>query len=88
MPRLTITELAALANVTEAAIRYRVRRRQMSPPDRDSRFDRARALAELGAKRRQRGGRKSGATNLAVVAPSRPADPAHRFRLARAQQED
>ncbi len=88
MPRLTITELAALANVTEASIRYRVRRRQITPPDRYGRFDRSRALAELAAKRKQRGGRKSGATKLAPATPTRPSDPADRFRLARARQEE
>ena len=88
MPRLTITELAALADMTEASIRYRVRRRQMTPPDRHGRFDRARALAELAAKRKQRGGRKSGPTKIADVASSRPRDPADRFRLARARQEE
>ena len=88
MPRLTITELASLADVTEGSIRYRVRRRQMTTPDRHGRFDRARALAELASKRKQRGGRKSGSTKLAEVTATRPPDPADRFRLARARQEE
>jgi hypothetical protein len=87
MPRLTITELAALAHMTEASIRYRVRRRQMTSPDRHGRFDRRRALAELAVKRKQRGGRKSGPTKL-VEARRTLHDPAERFRLAKARQEE
>ena len=48
----------------------------------------ARVLAELAAKRKQRGGRKSGPTKIADAASSRPRDPADRFRLARARQEE
>jgi len=86
--RATLTELAAEVGVTVGTIRYRVQRRQMTPPDRHGRFDAARALAELAAKRKQRGGRKSGPTKIADVASSRPRDPADRFRLARARQEE
>src|SRR6266849_5790542 len=87
MPRLTITELAALADMTEASIRYRVQRRQMTPPDQHGRFDRRRALAELAAKRKQRGGRKSGPTKLAE-ARFTLRDHEGRFRLAKARQEE
>src|SRR5438445_3914257 len=88
MPRLTITERAGRHRLSEASIRYPVRRGQMRQPDRHGRFDRARALAELAAKRKQRGGRKSGPTKIADAASSRPRDPADRFRLARARQEE
>ena len=44
--RATLTELAAEAGVTVGTIRYRVQRRQMTPPDRHGRFDAARVLAE------------------------------------------
>src|SRR5439155_619514 len=85
--RATLTELAAEAGVTVGTIRYRVQRRQMTPPDRHGRFDRARALAELAAKRKQRGGRKSGPTKLGE-ARATLRDPADRFRLAKARQEE
>src|SRR2546428_13170001 len=86
--RATLTELAAEAGVTVGTIRYRVQRRQMTPPDRHGLFDRRRALAELAAKRKQRGGRKSGPTKVADAAARSPGDAAERFRLARARQEE
>ncbi len=52
--RVTLTELAAEAGVTVGTIRYRVQRRQMTPPNAHGLFDRRRALAELAAKRATR----------------------------------
>src|SRR5439155_24218908 len=76
-------------------IEYRVGRKQLSPPGTDGRFDRARALAELAAKPKQKGGRKRGMKITPKTAEtgareSAPVlrDPATRFRLARAGQEE
>src|SRR5437667_8716655 len=94
-PRVSRAELAALADCTERMIEYRVGRKQLSPPGPDGRFDRARALAELAAKPKQKGGRKRGmkiTSKAAEVAARESApilrDPATRFRLARAGQEE
>src|SRR5262249_31585412 len=74
--------------MSEGALRYRVRRGQLSAPDRDGLFDRRRALAELARRPKQRGGRKRAAIK-AVRASTTVADTAdHRFRLARARLEE
>jgi hypothetical protein len=86
--RVTLTDLACAAGMTESALRYRVRRGQLSAPDRDGLFDRRRALAELARRPKQRGGRKR-ASIKAVRAPTTIADVAdHRFRLVRARLEE
>jgi hypothetical protein len=87
--RVTLTELAGAAGLTESAIRYRVRRRQLTPPDGDGLFHRERALAELRRKPKQRGGRQRGGTTRrakAATLASRLAS--ERYRLARAEQEE
>jgi len=95
LTRVSPAELAALADCTERMLQYRVAHGQLAPPGSDGRFDRARALAELRAKPKQRGGRKRGVKIAPTVSTSGKhgrtpvlRDPATRFRLARAGQEE
>jgi len=88
-----IEDVAARGHVSVATIRYRVAHRQMSGPDRAGLFDLARALRELPGKPKQRGGRKAGPITPGPTAPTTASvdcgqDPATRFRLARAGQEE
>jgi hypothetical protein len=90
--RVSISALAAALGVTEAAIRYRVQRGQLSPPDAKATFDLERALREWaattppGPKR----GRKPGKSKLAPLerAAGQEKNPDYRWRLARARREE
>lgn len=87
--RVTVTQLASAAGLSENAVRYRVRRGQVAAPDAAGLFDRQRALAELAQKPKQAGGRRRGASPTKLATAARlPRDPAERFRLARARQEE
>jgi hypothetical protein len=87
--RVTLTELAGAAGLTENAVRYRVRRGQMTPPNRHGLFERARALREMERKPKQRGGRRSGSARVASRSTSDAArDATDRYRRAKAQQEE
>jgi hypothetical protein len=86
--RVTLTELAGAAGLSEGAVRYRVRRRQLTPPDGDGLFNRERALAELRRKPKQRGGRQRGGTRRAKPATAGYRLASERYRLARAEQEE
>src|SRR5262245_29807949 len=74
--------------MSERAVRYRLAHEQLSPPDRRGLFDRRRALAELAAKPKHRGGRKSTVGTSTMAHAIRLDDAATRYRLAKAQQEE
>jgi hypothetical protein len=83
--RVTLTELASAAGMTEGAVRYRVRRGQLSAPDREGLFDRRRALDELGRRPKQRGGRKRAPIKAAMKMTAAERDAIDRYKLAKAK---
>jgi hypothetical protein len=74
--------------MSESAERYRVRRGQLSPPDRHGLFDRRRALVELSRRPKQRGGRKRATVKRAATPTSSDRLLLDRYRLAKAKIEE